>query len=436
MAADGLILNVNTAPANLQYTGIFNGFTVDHPRWGVSGTFDSGIVDPTETFQASYTVGMDAGTLLISAPKVSLQGAIDASVTAGPTQTTLPQTGVANSPFITTGTQDPFQQAQNVVPIGGELLVGSYSEIGLTAPGPQTVIFGNGFPSGSGASDFSMRDSSASDSNPASGSGMSSVSLISATQISNSGLASVSVTASQSIDIQAPLTVGSGGQVTLTAPFVAVKQSITASAGSVTATNIFTPLTVVANAIVPGPQTPLTFTSPNAPAAPAVAPPTAAVTLAADTTIDTRGQFTNALISPSDSPGEAFVNGGNVTLVTTGPLTLGAGSLIDASSGAAVLTSGSTLGGKGGNIILDASFEASGTAPLTLGGTLRSIGVTQGGALTCRRLRSSSARRSFRPRRTSSCCSRPSSSKASRPTTSPATATLADAAGNPLPASR
>ncbi len=75
------------------------------------------------------------------------------------------------------------------------------------------------------------------------------------------------------------------------------------------------------------------------------------------------------------------MNGGSVELNSTGPVTLGSGSLVNTSSGAAILASGSPVtSASGGDITL-----ISGTASndgLTLGGTLQSIGVAKGGALT------------------------------------------------------
>ena len=46
--------------------------------------------------------------------------------------------------------------------------------------------------------------------------------------------------------------------------------------------------------------------------------------------------------------GQAHVDGGNFTVSTTGGITLARGSLIDVSSGAAILATGKTKGGKGG----------------------------------------------------------------------------------------
>src|SRR5262249_10591133 len=39
LGTDGRIYNVNAAPADMTYAGVYHGFTVDHPRWGVTETY-------------------------------------------------------------------------------------------------------------------------------------------------------------------------------------------------------------------------------------------------------------------------------------------------------------------------------------------------------------------------------------------------------------
>jgi filamentous hemagglutinin family protein len=374
VGVDGNIYNVNTAPADLQYTGLFTGFTTDHPRWNVSDTFNSPIVDPSETFQAAYTVGRDAGTLVVSAPTVSLEGTINAGVVAGASQTASRpaafggSTPVQNTPFLLVNTpslftalhpsassvsptltqaaaaDDPFQLAQNVIPLGGELLVGAYTAEGLAGPGPQTAAIANGTV-------------------PAAG-------VISANQVTASGLATLSIAAAKTITVQSPFTLAPGGQLSLTAADVAINGSISAPAGTVTVTNLITPtngiLTALANVNPLGPS-----------------PITASIILGTGASIDTSGLWTNALLDPANDSGEALINGGNVTLQSSGAVILATGSVIDTSSGAAILASGQTLSGSGGNITLMSDvFGTPGAGSLVLHGVLHGAGVTQGGTLT------------------------------------------------------
>ncbi len=73
----------------------------------------------------------------------------------------------------------------------------------------------------------------------------------------------------------------------------------------------------------------------------------ASVTIGNGATVDLRGLWTNGLLDPNDVPGLAFINGGNLTVSTTGSVALAAGSTVDVSSGGAVLQSGALKGGTG-----------------------------------------------------------------------------------------
>jgi hypothetical protein len=92
------------------------------------------------------------------------------------------------------------------------------------------------------------------------------------------------------------------------------------------------------------------------------------------------------MLDLNNTAGEGFINGGSVSIDTTQGITLAAGSVINASSGGAIVIGGTIKGGHGGNITLIADDPSvsgvPGTAVLTLGGTLQAYGVTAGGALT------------------------------------------------------
>lgn len=51
VASDGRLYNVNTAPANVAYTGVYGGFTVSQPRWGITETFGSPLIAPASTYR-------------------------------------------------------------------------------------------------------------------------------------------------------------------------------------------------------------------------------------------------------------------------------------------------------------------------------------------------------------------------------------------------
>ncbi len=356
MATNGQIYNVNTAPADLTYTGVYDGFVDDHPRWGISQTYTNVLIAPTEIYWPGYTVGRDAGSVILSTPTAVFAGTIDAAVTASAQQT-------AARPATVT---DPYLLTQNTIPLPGVLSIdnGTATNFLPTTYAPVVTV---------GASDPLADTLSVTTAIPTDREGT--VSL-DAAQLSSDGLGGLTINAgvptnglAGSITLSDPLTLADGGQVNFTAPAIALNASITAHDGAVTMTanggNGLT-ATASANEVL------------------------ANLTLAQNTTIDTTGVFTNAVLDPLDQASVAFINGGAVSLTSTGNLVLNTGSLIDASSGGAILQNGVTKGGSGGAITLTANSRSStadttsvfGGQGLVLGGTLRSEGVSQGGALT------------------------------------------------------
>ncbi|MGO4686296.1 beta strand repeat-containing protein, partial [Hyphomicrobium sp. 2TAF46] len=75
----------------------------------------------------------------------------------------------------------------------------------------------------------------------------------------------------------------------------------------------------------------------------------------------------------------AYLNGGTVALKSTHDVTLKTGSVIDVSSGGAILATGKTKGGKGGDVTLIAEDKS---AVLKLDGNIRGYGVNGGGTLS------------------------------------------------------
>ncbi|MGM7654571.1 hypothetical protein, partial [Serratia marcescens] len=79
----------------------------------------------------------------------------------------------------------------------------------------------------------------------------------------------------------------------------------------------------------------------------------------------------------------AYLDGGRISLRSSGDLSLGDGSRIDVSSGAALLADGKQVGGKGGDLTLSANTgSAAGDGRLQLGGELAGHGVAGAGTLS------------------------------------------------------
>lgn len=381
---DGRIYNVNTAPSNITYEGIFNGFTVSHPKWGITQTYAAPLLAPSEIYVPGYTVGRDAGQLTLSTPTAILEGSILAGVVNGSTQT------VARPSAVTDG----YKLPQSTVAQPGSLLIGDYvvqsvgsswayglnvteAVAGAKGANPQfatQVTF---------ADDITPIADSLSPTQPLTGTDQrkrTNTAYLSASQISDAGLGALSVTTLGTITVAAPVTLAPGGSLVLTAPTVNVNAALTARGGSVTVGNTITDLAA------PSLTGSLALTTGGIPGSKGGR---ASIVVAQAVTIDARGLWTNEANEPIDVSGIALVNGGAVTLDSTGTLALVGGSMIDASSGGAVLPGQKTVAGKGGNVailgnvlVLDQNQQNGRVGRVTFDGEVRSFGAKGGGKFT------------------------------------------------------
>lgn len=89
------------------------------------------------------------------------------------------------------------------------------------------------------------------------------------------------------------------------------------------------------------------------------------------------------MLDPADGSRLPYLNGGSVSLRSSADVALESGSLIDVSSGAALMNDGKTRAGKGGNVTLAANANsAAAIGTLALDGELRGHGVNGGGTLS------------------------------------------------------
>jgi filamentous hemagglutinin family protein len=355
IGSNGRLYNANTAPADIAYTGVFDGFQEVHPHWSISGTFLNPLIAPAELAEPGYTIGRDAGTVELGdavaqhhagstaiAPAVLFNGAIDASTYAGFTQSQ-----ARNAALV-----DGYQQAQNAVPKSGALLIGQYNVLGTVEAAPSIDVA-----IGSATSDADAVTATSAIAHADRGS-------IVLGAASLDGLGEIEIATAGRIAVSAPLAVAPGGTVTLQGGKVDVAADITARSGAVT----------VQSSYFNG-----TTTTPLVPQG------SAALTLAPGATVDARGVFTNAALDPVATTGEAFTAGGNVTFATEGAVTLGAGSLIDVSAGLAYLPGNSVVGGAGGNVSIAGGMAVAGTLghkPTGIAGTIQGYGYTGGGTLS------------------------------------------------------
>ena len=396
IASDGEIYNVNTAPAGLTYIGVFGGFVVNHPHWNITETYQNVVSQPSQIYRPGYTEGRDAGTLTIDAATAIFEGTIDAQTPDGPQQNAARPSNVT----------DPFLLTESTVTLNGSLVLAPLSGGTNSTPYSSDVVIGD--PSSSLASNLTATspiNQSLVNINTVSASQINSAQLGGLTVDVQAALPKASPGASSTDDstansgktksgqagpkakgylaIEDALVFAAGAQISLDAANVVIEGGITAADGNVSINSVSYPQST---------NTPVTSFTP--------AKPIAGITLATDAVIDTEGVWTNVFLDPNDITGEAYVNGGNVTLSSNQGITLASGSLIEATSGAAILPNRKTVDGSGGNISIEADQPGNVTArssasrtmltveqaiskgALVLDGTIQSYGVKAGGALT------------------------------------------------------
>ncbi|QQB35150.1 filamentous hemagglutinin family protein [Achromobacter deleyi] len=340
--ADGRLYDVSRAPGDLLYTGLYKGFEQTHARWGekATRTFYNPLIAPRERFENGYTVGRDAGQLIVSTNRANLAGALTGEVYQGSRQTEAPQADM-----------DGYYQSQAAVARRGRLVVGSYLPQFDTASNmlawrltgqAARVTVGTG---AAGADEIRLDDA----------------------WLNAADLGGLRLAGKEAVTIDAALQFAMGGNVQFYAPQVAINAGITAAGGRIEAGNITRQIS-----------------GNNRVEDDAVNPPAgqrAGVSLAPGAVLDVSGRWTNLSIDPSDSAALAYRNGGTVVLRSTGDVALAAGSRIDVSGGAGLLANGKTRNGRGGDLTLVASAASSG-GRLLLDGELAGYGVEGGGKLT------------------------------------------------------
>ncbi|THF60457.1 filamentous haemagglutinin family protein [Pseudothauera rhizosphaerae] len=357
--ADGQLYEVSSAPGDLLYTGLYRGFENNHERWGQTEYWYNPIIAPTSRLENGYTVGRDAGTLVIGTKNAVLEGEIVGDTFQGNRQTQAAQQGL-----------DGYHQSQKAVARGASLVVGSYTpyyvkdsgtlQHGLTATANtlQDVILGTAaekIAAGLELDSVLPEDREG-------------VLYLDTAQLNGFELGVVKIAARNGIAVDGELNVAPAGEITLYGPQVNVNADLTAHGGTIRLGNV---LNQVASSYR------IEDTTLAVPAG-----TTVAVTVAEGVTLDTSGLWSNLVLEPENIANLPYQNGGSVSIRSSGDVTLGAGSLIDVSSGAALLGDGSFTGGRGGNIRLQAGAQQAQGGTLTLDGTLAGHGVNGGGTLT------------------------------------------------------
>uniref|UniRef100_UPI001A9EF7B4 two-partner secretion domain-containing protein n=1 Tax=Pseudomonas sp. 21_B TaxID=2813561 RepID=UPI001A9EF7B4 len=353
--ADGRLYEISRAPGDLLYTGLYKGYEDSSQRWGQTSYYYTPLIAPSKRQESGYTVGRDAGQLVIGTRNAVLEGQLLGEVYQGERQTQAPRAVL-----------DGYAQSQTALARRGQLIVGSYDPAYVAASGG--LLYGLN-PlldqlqiGGKRPVDGNDRDLTAAVSDARSGK-----LFLDAGQLSDWQLGALKVAAREQIDVQGAVTVDNGGDITLYGPDVQVNADLTARGGSLHLGNVLNQLTTDR----------LTDTRLVAPTGKATR-----VSVAEGAQLDTRGLWSNLRTNPDDAASLAYLDGGVVSIRSSGDIEIGAGSLLDVSSGGAILANGKTRGGKGGDVTLESSaLSAPGDSHLTQDGQLRGYGVSGGGRL-------------------------------------------------------
>ena len=350
-AEDGVIYNINAAPGDLVYTGLYAGQVADHARWHITQTFTNPLLTPAEIYQASYTIGRDAGSLTIASASGSIAGSIDAGATVGDAQTGMRPTGIS----------DPFLLGQAVAPLAGTLSEGIYE--GGSPYG--TGVLGSLFSSNlliTGPVPLPLNVLAAL---PDTVTGTIS---IAGDALSADGLANITLYTSGGIAVGAPIAAANGGTVTLGAPIIEDEASITAHGGAIALTNLL-------REPAGGAPSPILLTP-------------GSIVVANAAVLDASGVWTNLARDPSQTGGQAFAAGGSISVVSTGPVDLAAGTVLDVSSGGVLSLAGKLTNEAGGSITVSADIvplqvaTLDTTGAVTLDAAFRGFATGSGGTLS------------------------------------------------------
>lgn len=361
---DGRLYTADRAPADLLYTGLYRGYEQTSARWGDKATrrFYNALLAPRTRYEDGYTVGRDAGALVISTRSAVLEGDLVSDTYQGVRQDRAPQAGL-----------DGYSQSQLAVARRGGLVVGNdlryydpatrlaHYQLGATADTVADVILGTG------------RDRLADgwDLGTALPQDTQGKLFLDVDRLNGFSLGRVRIAAGRTITVDAALRGADGGEITLYAPEVDIKADLVSRGGLIQAGNVLLQPSFAAARIEETAQAP-------------GANQTARLHVASGVMLDARGVWANLLRDAEGLAGLPVRDGGRVALRGTGDVSVDAGSVVDVSAGASVLADGKLLGGKGGSATLAAYVQSqvpSGGGALAFDGEVRGYGVTGGGTL-------------------------------------------------------
>ncbi|MGK9418671.1 filamentous hemagglutinin family protein [Pseudomonas cedrina] len=344
---DGRLYEVSNAPGDILYSGFYKGYEDTSKRWGQTDYYYNPMIAKQRRYESGYTVGRDAGKLVIGTTSAVLEGQVISDVFQGDRQTQAPNINL-----------DGYQQSQKAMAQRAQLIIGGYTPVYNKATGTLRYAL-------TGTANEVLIDSNTQkiadglDLTAALPADRQGKMVLDSDQLNGYQLGAIKVGAKQQITVNGALKVADGGDITLFGSGVGINANLTAHGGSINAGNILNQVNLnsgntVGDVILAG---------------------GGRVDVAAGVKLDAGGRWNNLMLDPNNREGVAYVNGGKVSLRSTGNVNLATGSVVDASSGATLGVDGKLSGGKGGDVTLGA------LGTLALHGEIRGYGVNGGGTL-------------------------------------------------------
>ncbi|MEZ7178746.1 filamentous hemagglutinin family protein [Pseudomonas mosselii] len=349
---DGRLYELSRAPGDLLYTGLYKGYQAHSARWDQTRTFYNPLIAPGQRFEQGYTVGRDAGSLVVATHSAVLDGQLVGQTWQDERQVQAPVRG-----------GDGYSQVHSARAQGAQLVIGQQvpgylsdaKALGMSlTPVMQQVLVRQGADGQS--ADIGLQA-------PLDDKRRGQL-LLDSYWLNGSALGGLTVAAQQRIQVDDALRLADGGSLTLYAPQVQVNADLTARGGQMVLGDVLRQRVLASLQDLP------------------LVTPTglrAQVGVAAGVRLDVSG-----LRSEGVSPGErAWRNGGSLSLRSSGDVLLDSGSVLDVSGGVVRREANRLLGGSGGNLTLQSSvLNSAGTGRMRLDGELRGYGSSGAGTLT------------------------------------------------------
>ncbi|MEQ6928325.1 filamentous hemagglutinin family protein [Pseudomonas mosselii] len=349
---DGRLYELSRAPGDLLYTGLYKGYQAHSARWDQTRTFYNPLIAPGQRFERGYTVGRDAGSLVVATHSAVLDGQLVGQTWQDERQVQAPVRG-----------GDGYSQVHSARAQGAQLVIGQQvpgylsdaKALGMSlTPVMQQVLVRQG--AGGQSADIGLQA-------PLDDKRRGQL-LLDSDWLNGSALGGLTVAAQQRIQVDDALRLADGGSLTLYAPQVQVNADLTARGGQMVLGDVLRQRVLASLQDLP------------------LVTPTglrAQVGVAAGVRLDVSG-----LRSEGVSPGErAWRNGGSLSLRSSGDVLLDSGSVLDVSGGVVRREANRLLGGSGGNLTLQSSvLNSAGIGRMRLDGELRGYGSSGAGTLT------------------------------------------------------